>query len=129
MRLLLAAVGTTLLLGGCESLSNNVTAADPAVAEGRRLFARSCAGCHAAGPEARSTYRAARPAALLASEFTPESLQRAAAHKGAHEFAMPSIVLTPTEAGNILAYMRALAAADPAERRRLAPRPCIATSC
>lgn len=127
--LLIFAVAAALPLGGCGTVPGDASSSDPAVDAGRRLFARSCAGCHAAIPGAPSIDRAAAPVWTLAGRHTPESLQHAAGTAEAHRLAMPSIVLTTSEAGAVLAYARALAAADPATRRRLGAPTCIGTAC
>lgn len=96
---------------------------------GRRIVARACAGCHATSFAGPSAYRAAPPLWRLRPDRSPESLQRAAAGAAGHQYAMPSVILSLQEAGDVVAYIRALSAADPETQRRLAVSPCIATRC
>lgn len=123
------ALGAAILLAGCAGVPAPREEFDAQVADGRRLVAQRCAGCHSTDAGAASVYRAAPPLTALPAGYTPDRLQRAAADQAVHAFAMPRVILTLPEAEAIVAYLRALEAAGPQERRRLRIPRCIGAAC
>jgi mono/diheme cytochrome c family protein len=98
------------------------------VEEGRRIAERNCAGCHAMVPGQTSVDRGAPPFWMLAQLHTPESLQRVAGDAIHDPHGMPSKVLTPSEAAQLIAYMKALQGPN-GRHPSLRTRPCIVTEC
>jgi len=114
------------------AMTRPVEAAQGAMAaaeEGHRLVSRKCAGCHSAVPNRPSPHRGAPAFWLMAGLHTPDSLQRSVASSDRHSvYGMPQIVLTPSEAASVIAYIEVLSAADPKTRRDMDMSPCIATA-
>jgi mono/diheme cytochrome c family protein len=121
---------TALALAGCATAAAPppTPAFPPEVEQGRRIAERSCAGCHAMAPGRASVDRGAPPFWLLAQLHTPESLQRVAADAIHDPHGMPSKVLTPSEAAQLIAYMKALQGPN-GGHPSLRVRPCIGTEC
>ena len=128
------AIPLTLLaaaVAGCASFAGPPrTAQAPEVEDGRRIAQRSCSGCHAMTPARPSVDHGAPPFWSLAGRHTPESLMRATQTSPAHEkLAMPSVILTRSEAAALVAYIQALGRAPRSSWRDLDVSPCIAAAC
>lgn len=125
----LAGVAAGGLLAACATAPQGPPL-PPRVEEGKRLFARTCSGCHSADPARVGGHRAAPAFWRMAGVHTPESLQRAIADPTRHDpNGMPAVVLTRSEAEAVIAYIDAVGRADPATRKQLDIRPCnIATA-
>lgn len=118
-----------LVVAGCASLAELRPVQPAAVEAGHRLAQRSCSGCHAMTPARPSIDHRAPPFWTLAGRHTPDSLARAARTTPGHDpLAMPSVILTPSEAADVIAYIDALSKAPKSAWRDLDVSPCIATA-
>lgn len=102
---------------------------NPLVLEGRELIRGKCIGCHNVQPRGLSINAFAPPFRRM-RYLTPEVLRAVAAHpRVGPPHGMPPVILTPSEAGAVSAYIRAYANADRRTRIRLGLVPCFARSC
>lgn len=130
MRRAIPLIMAVVAVAGCASLAGAPrTVQAPEVEAGRRIAQRGCSGCHAMTPARPSIDHGAPPFWTLAGRHTPESLMRAAQTTPAHEkLAMPSVILTRSEAAAVVAYIEALGRAPKSAWRDLDVSPCIATA-
>ncbi|MEO8115565.1 MAG: c-type cytochrome [Phenylobacterium sp.] len=125
------ALGLIVLASACAGGRNGApdVAFDPAVLRGRDFVSHRCRGCHAVNPSGASTYAAAPPFRTLGQVHTPETLRLTVADiSRAGHHGMPQTIITPSEAADIMAFMRALDDPDPARLRRLNVTPCVSTA-
>jgi mono/diheme cytochrome c family protein len=118
MRRFLAILALTALAAGCAEGPRPGAAAgqgarQPAAA-GEVFVRRSCAGCHAIGPQGESPNPHSPPFRTLAARLPGPALEAqlsAIARRGHVE--MPPIYMTPDEIGAVAAYIRAVRAPEP----------------
>jgi mono/diheme cytochrome c family protein len=130
MRRAIPPILAALAVTGCAALAGPPrTVLAPQVEAGRQYAQRACSGCHAMTPARVSVDRGAPPFWSLAGRHTPESLMQATQTAPAHEkLAMPSVILTRSEAGALVAYIEALGRAPRSAWRDLDVSPCISTA-
>lgn len=124
-----AALALALFTSGCAALGDRrIDEIDPNLLPGRAYVARHCSGCHAVNPKGSSPNAGAPPFRMM-KDLTPGDIRHAAVDQSGYpQLNMPAIVLTPREARQITAYIKALDNPDPRLRRRLYIPPCLATT-
>jgi cytochrome c len=113
MRRFLAILALAALAAGCAEGPRPKAAAgegarQPAAA-GQAFARRSCAGCHAVGPQGESPNPHSPPFRTLAARLPGPALEAqlsAIAQRGHVE--MPPIYMTPDEIGAVAAYIRSV---------------------
>ncbi|MEP7364307.1 MAG: c-type cytochrome [Acidobacteriota bacterium] len=93
-------------------VDKNPHTTEPDIAQGRKLFAGRCAGCH--GPGGDGGKGANLAVAVLPRASTDLALYRVVRY-GLPETEMPATLLAPREVWQIAAFVRALGAASAAE--------------